>query len=130
MSYSKSLQSLSFEQKAYHLTTSDHCNDYCLLSLKGETEEEEKTTPAIWMCYAGGVGFGGYGGYEHYARRIRLYEVDTNEARITTWKRLEHGTEEELKSRFDEQIIVDSGRPLPPPDGYEPPPLGAGTDIE
>lgn len=82
----------------------DHCNDYCSLSLEG-------TEPALWMCYGGGVGFGGYAGYGGYHRRLRLFEVDVNEARITTWKRLEYG---DIEHRIDEQIIVDGGKPVRP----------------
>ncbi|KAM6509128.1 Phosphatase dcr2 [Fusarium solani] len=87
----------------------DHCNDYCSLSLSGEGENK---TPALWMCYAGGSGFGGYAGYGGYHRRVRLFEVDTNEARIKTWKRLEYG---DIATRIDEQIIVDGGKPQPKP---------------
>lgn len=61
------------------------------------------------MCYAGGVGFGGYGGYGGYHRRIRVFEVDTNQARILTWKRVEWG---DTGKRIDEQMIVDEGRPV------------------
>lgn len=65
----------------------------------------------MWMCYAGGSGFGGYAGYDGYHRRIRLFEVDTNVARITTWKRLEYG---EIDKRIDEQVIVDGGKAISP----------------
>lgn len=34
-----------------------------------------------------------------------------NEAKITTYKRIEHGNEEELAKRIDEQVIVEGGRP-------------------
>ena len=61
----------------------------------------------IWLCYAGGSGFGGYGGYGGYQRRVRVFEFDANEARITTWKKLEYG---EVGKRLDEQIIVEGGR--------------------
>lgn len=61
------------------------------------------------MCYAGGVGFGGYAGYGGYHRRIRVFEVDTNEARITTWKRVEWG---DTSKRIDEQITVEAGGPI------------------
>jgi hypothetical protein len=84
---------------------SDHVNDYCALSV------DEQQNPALWMCYAGGSGFGGYGGYGGYHRRIRVFDIDTNEARITTWKRLEYG---EVDKKLDEQIIVDAGRPAAP----------------
>lgn len=70
------------------------------------------------MCYAGGVGFGGYAGYGDYVRRVRVFEVDTNNARITTWKRLEYGATEE---RIDVQVVVDGGKPVPPPP--PPPPV-------
>jgi 3',5'-cyclic AMP phosphodiesterase CpdA len=85
----------------------DHANDYCMLSKDGETSD-----PKLWMCYAGGSGFGGYGGYGGYHRRLRVFEIDTNQARISTWKRLEYG---EIDKRLDEQIIVDSGRVMPMP---------------
>ncbi|KAF6844015.1 phosphatase dcr2 [Colletotrichum musicola] len=81
----------------------DHVNDYCSLSLDAESR------PALWMCYAGAVGFGGYAGYGGYHRRIRVFEVDTNQARITTWKRVEWG---DTGKRIDEQMIVDEGRPV------------------
>ncbi len=79
---------------------SDHVNDFCALS-KAPTGK-----PELWMCYGGGSGFGGYGGYGEYHRRLRLFELDTNEARITTWKRLEYG---DTNKRLDEQTIVESG---------------------
>jgi hypothetical protein len=81
--------------------SSDHANEYCALS-KAENE-----SPALWMCYAGGAGFGGYGGYGGYHRRLRFFEIDMNEASITTYKRVEYG---DLEERVDEQIIVDGGR--------------------
>ncbi|GKT48924.1 phosphatase DCR2 [Colletotrichum spaethianum] len=81
----------------------DHVNDYCSLSLDSEKK------PALWMCYAGGAGFGGYAGYGGYHRRIRVFEVDTNEARITTWKRVEWG---DTEKRIDEQMIVEAGSPI------------------
>jgi 3',5'-cyclic AMP phosphodiesterase CpdA len=84
----------------------DHANDYCMPS------NDEAGEPELWMCYAGGSGFGGYGGYGGYHRRIRLFEIDTNQARISTWKRLEYG---DTEIRLDEQVIVDSGNVLPAP---------------
>lgn len=80
----------------------DHVNDYCALS-----KDPTSGDPNLWMCYAGGSGFGGYGGYGGYHRRARLFEIDANEARIRTWKRLEYG---DTAKRLDEQIIVDSGK--------------------
>lgn len=80
---------------------SDHVNDYCML------ERNSKSEPSLWMCYAGGSGFGGYGGYGGYIRRIRFFDIDMNEARIVTYKRLESGL---TASRIDEMIIVDGGK--------------------
>lgn len=110
----------------------DHCNDYCLLSLRNVTQPTSSREqpppdqqpppqvqePALWMCYAGGVGFGGYAGYGGFIRRLRVFEVDTNEARILTWKRVEHG---KTGDRIDQQIIVDGGRPVAPPPPPPPP---------
>jgi hypothetical protein len=79
----------------------DHANDYCALS------QTEQGNPALWMCYAGGSGFGGYGGYNGYIRRVRLFDIDMNEGRITTYKRVEYG---EVDKKIDEQIIVEAGR--------------------
>jgi len=85
--------------------TSDHANEYCALSL------DDKENPALWMCYAGGAGFGGYGGYGGFLRKIRIFDFDMNEARITTWKRVEYG---ETDKKIDHQIIVDAGKVMGP----------------
>jgi hypothetical protein len=102
--------SFSFHTLFFHKLTkppaSDHANEYCALSRHKKDE-----TPALWMCYGGGAGFGGYGGYGGYHRRIRLFEIDMNAARITTYKRLEYG---DLDKRVDEQIIVDGGKAIAP----------------
>jgi hypothetical protein len=81
-------------------------NDYCSLS------KDKKQDPKLWMCYGGGAGFGGYGGYGGYIRRVRFFDIDTNESRITTYKRLEYG---DTSRRIDEQIIVE-GRKVRAPD--------------
>jgi hypothetical protein len=80
---------------------SDHVNDYCL------SGNNDQGHAALWMCYGGAVGFGGYGGYYGYHRRIRFFDIDMNEARIHTYKRLEWG---DTESRIDEQMIVDQGK--------------------
>lgn len=81
----------------------DHANDYCLL---------DDGKQSLWMCYAGGSGFGGYGGYEGYQRRVRVFEINSQTGRITTWKRVESGPEATLK--LDLQVIVDGGKAVPP----------------
>ncbi|KAI9681469.1 MAG: hypothetical protein M1817_002753 [Caeruleum heppii] len=83
----------------------DHVNEYCSL------DRNKEGNPALWMCYAGGSGFGGYGGYEGYHRRVRFFDIDTNEARITTYKRVEWG---ETEKKLDEQIVVEAGRVVAP----------------
>ncbi|CAJ2507939.1 Uu.00g091250.m01.CDS01 [Anthostomella pinea] len=84
----------------------DHANEYCMLST-----DEEKQRPELWMCYAGGAGFGGYGNYEGFVRTVRFFDIDMNEARIQTYKRLEYG---DTEKRIDLQIIVDGGHVQPP----------------
>lgn len=76
------------------------------------TSPKHLTTPKpkndkLWLCYGGGVGFGGYGGYNGYVRRIRLFEFDANEGKISTWKRVESG---DTGKRHDEQTIVEGGQ--------------------
>lgn len=74
----------------------DHCNDYCLLDTN--TKENNK----LWLCYGGGAGEGGYGGYGGTTRRLRLFDVDTSEGTVKTYKRLETQPQE----IFDEQVLV------------------------
>lgn len=83
----------------------DHVNDYCSLS------KNEHGIGQLWMCYAGGSGFGGYGGYGGYQRRVRLFEFDMNEARLTTWKRLEDVV---TTKRVDEVVIIEDGSLVSP----------------
>ncbi|EFE43585.1 hypothetical protein TRV_01629 [Trichophyton verrucosum HKI 0517] len=83
----------------------DHVNDYCML------EKDKNGKSALWMCYGGGAGFGGYGGYNDYIRRIRFFDIDMNEARIMSYKRLEWGN---TKERIDEAMLVDAGRAVGP----------------
>ncbi|RPB04856.1 Metallo-dependent phosphatase [Choiromyces venosus 120613-1] len=81
----------------------DHANEYCLLDNGKES---------LWMCYAGGSGFGGYGGYGGYQRRVRLFEINAPLDRITTWKRVERGPDQD--KRIDEQILVEGGKAAQP----------------
>lgn len=80
----------------------DHCNDYCLQDVaQKDTAEENK----IWLCYGGGSGEGGYGGYGGYVRRLRVFELDTANGDIKSWKR----TEQEPEKDFDHQMLVSGG---------------------
>lgn len=92
----------------------DHANDYCALSKSADAASK----PELWMCYAGGAGFGGYGGYNSIRRKVRVFEFDMNEARIGTWKRVENGgnpTEGgNIGGREDDIIIVEGGKVVSP----------------
>lgn len=91
----------------------DHANDYCSLSKEALDQDGKGSGKGeVWMCYAGGSGFGGYGGYGGYRRRVRVWEFDLNEARLVTWKRIENG-EGEIGERSDESILVEGGRVVP-----------------
>jgi 3',5'-cyclic AMP phosphodiesterase CpdA len=83
----------------------DHVNDYCVPGLS--EKDGDKGKAKLWMCYGGASGFGGYGGYHGYHRRMRFFDIDMNEARITSYKRMEWG---DTKEKIDEQILVDAGR--------------------
>lgn len=94
----------------------DHVNDYCALRKEPQPDPDthHKTSHhGPWMCYAGGSGFGGYGGYGGYHRRVRLWEVDTNAGRITTWKRVEC-CGDETKKKIDDIVIVEGGHVVTP----------------
>lgn len=80
--------------------TSDHVNDYCML------DQDQEQKPNLWMCYAGGSGFGGYGGYGDYVRRVRFFDFDMGPGRVVTYKRVEWG---DTDARVDEMMIVDGG---------------------
>lgn len=113
----------------------DHVNDYCALRPQRHHAADRDAAPpplpppspptpplspqhidtskgkerlGPWMCYAGGSGFGGYGGYGGYHRRVRVWEVDTNAGRVTTWKRVEC-CGDQTKDRIDELVIVEGG---------------------
>lgn len=87
----------------------DHVNDYC--ALKPQSEKDKGMGP--WMCYAGGSGFGGYAGYGGFHRRVRVWEIDTNNGRIVTWTRLECCGAETTK-KHNELLIVDGGKVVAP----------------
>ena len=105
----------------------DHVNDYCTLAKSEATAGEDASggKPELWMCYAGGSGFGGYGGYHGYQRRVRIFDFDMNEARIGSWKRVEGGGDGRIESerqkmgqanatgidgRADEVTLVEGGK--------------------
>ncbi|KAL6939593.1 hypothetical protein ACO0RG_003436 [Hanseniaspora osmophila] len=76
----------------------DHCNDYCLL----DDSNEHKN---VWLCYGGGSGEGGYAGYGGTERRVRVFDIDTMNGNIYSWKILH----ESPNTRLDEQLLVNGG---------------------
>lgn len=53
----------------------DHVNDFCFMN------------DGVDLCYGGAAGYGGYGGYGGYTRRIRIFDIDTKNRYIVTYKR-------------------------------------------
>lgn len=80
----------------------DHANDYCLLDTHNKDTEYESQ---MWLCYGGGVGEGGYGGYGDYVRRMRVYEINSGDGSVWTWKRAEN----DPTQKFELQQIVNKG---------------------
>jgi 3',5'-cyclic AMP phosphodiesterase CpdA len=96
----------------------DHVNDYCTIdghskpsdidvSKLGSEAKSNAEKGRLWMCYAGGSGYGGYGGYGGYKRRVRIWEFHMNEGDVETWKRID-GEE----GRTGHKKVVRSGRVL------------------
>ena len=89
----------------------DHANDYCTLEHHSEPSKkngQESIDGKLWMCYAGGSGFGGYGGYGGYKRRVRVWDFDFEGSRVSTWKRVE-GEVGEQGVRVDEKDVYLGG---------------------
>lgn len=94
----------------------DHVNDYCALRKQAQPDPDthhHASHRGPWMCYAGGSGFGGYGGYDGYHRRVRVWEVDTNAGRISTWKRVECCGDDRNR-KIDDIAIVEGGHVVVP----------------
>lgn len=106
----------------------DHVNSHCILSRHTSpnpatpdsashplAHSTSKKDPALWMCYAGGSGFGGYGGgnWGSYHRRVRVFEFDTQDGKVTTWKRLEC-CGADMEEKKDMGVIVHYGKAVSP----------------
>ena len=89
----------------------DHVNDYC--AIRPPTADSPSRAPGPYLCYAGGAGFGGYAGYGGFHRRVRMWEMDTNAGRMTTWKRVEC-CGPETQQRVDEIVLVEGGQVVVP----------------
>ena len=72
------------------------------------------------MCQSGAAGYSGYATSKGYtaSRKVRLFEVDPQARRVTTWKRvfgpIETGSggkgAGEIGKKLDEQALVADGR--------------------
>lgn len=83
----------------------DHCNEYCLRDTPEGQEPDAHDSKNLWLCYGGGAGEGGYGGYDNFIRKLRIFEINEQDGRISSWKRAEN---EPLKA-FDLQHLVQDG---------------------
>ncbi|KJR85627.1 calcineurin-like phosphoesterase [Sporothrix schenckii 1099-18] len=85
----------------------DHVNDFCGLlpqqTLQGGNDNPEHS---VWLCYGGGSGFGGYCSYgkKRFHRRMRVWQL-TSTGDLTTWMRVEYGTD-----RVSKLVLVEGGR--------------------
>lgn len=89
----------------------DHVNDFCALRPQQrhiELQQDGSKPPQLgpWLCYGGGSGFGGYCSYggKRYHRRSRVWEFDTNNGGMKTWKRVEYVSE-----KVDELVLMEGG---------------------
>lgn len=82
----------------------DHTNEMCML----ESENAPRRQGGLWMCYGGISGFGGYGKAKGYItqRKVRIFEVDPQARKVTSWKRAFQKETE----RLDVQVLVSDGR--------------------
>lgn len=81
----------------------DHANDYCLLDSEARDDADENK---VWLCFGGGAGEGGYGGYGGFIRRVRVFELNSADGAILSWKRLES----EPQNSFDRHLMVENGQ--------------------
>lgn len=77
----------------------DHANNFCM-------DHKKEGHPDIYLCHGGAAGEGGYGGYGGLVRRVRVFEVNTQAASISTYKLLHTNATE----KSDPQILVNSGQ--------------------
>lgn len=92
----------------------DHVNDFCALlppqtnqqNNSGKPPRPQQPGGGLWLCYAGGSGFGGYSSYDgkRFHRRMRVWELDTSSGSLKTWKRVEYAAD-----RIDEMVLVEGG---------------------
>ncbi|KAF8471809.1 Metallo-dependent phosphatase-like protein [Kalaharituber pfeilii] len=81
----------------------DHTNEFCMLESPDATSKG-----GLWMCQSGVAGFGGYAKSHDLVtkRKVRLFEVDPQARRVTTWKRVEGSVDQ----RFEEAVLMEEGR--------------------
>lgn len=92
----------------------DHVNDYCNIDSHTNPggiatsvgkDKSRVERGKLWMCYAGGSGYGGYAGYGGYTRRVRVWDFDMTEGHVDTWKRIDG-----QKDRQDHKRVVRNGQ--------------------
>lgn len=76
----------------------DHVNDYCVTARhsapdsipaeRGSEAQRMGKDGNLWMCYAGGSGYGGYAGYGGFRRRVRMWEFEQRGS-VVTWVRVD-----------------------------------------
>ncbi|ODV63870.1 uncharacterized protein ASCRUDRAFT_31083, partial [Ascoidea rubescens DSM 1968] len=77
-----------------------HTNDCCILSSLPHDDD-------IWLCYNAAAGEGGYGNPQiAFSRKVRLFSLDKNKKKITSWKRAENNPD----SIIDYQVLVNDGK--------------------
>lgn len=85
----------------------DHVNDFCaLLPQPGHDASKKTSGIGPWLCYGGSCGFGGYCSYggQRFHRRTRIWNLDTKDGSLRTWKRVEYAD-----NRVDEVLLVNNG---------------------
>lgn len=92
----------------------DHVNEFCGLKYQQQDHQGNGSSTSQsgpWLCYGGGSGFGGYSSYDgkRYHRRTRVWELDTSNGSIKTWKRIEYSG-----VRTDEIVLTDGGAVVAP----------------
>ncbi|GAM86123.1 hypothetical protein ANO11243_041340 [Dothideomycetidae sp. 11243] len=101
------------DKKSSKAATKDESPNLAGKMTIGGTTHAPSSDLGPWMCYAGASGFGGYAGYGGFHRRVRVWEVDTNAGRITTWTRVEC-CGADTKHKHNELILVEGGKAIAP----------------
>lgn len=80
----------------------DHANNFCM-------DHKKDGQPDIFLCHGGGAGEGGYGGYGGLVRGVRVFDINSQSASITSYRLLRNA----IKTRVDERVLVNAGVVVP-----------------